>query len=181
MTRRHAADSISSGRRSDLAVSVADLLPHPGTTKRFAADAVLDGLAVSGSGVPPGASTTVDVELQALNDGIVVVGEVRAPWTGECRRCLKAAGGEVAAHVEEVYERDPVEGETRLLRDATVDLTELVRDAVLLELPVAPLCDDDCAGLCPTCGIDRNEGECGCAAEETDPRWAALADLRFDD
>ena len=172
MSKRHDAD---------LVVSVADLLPHPGKTKRFERDALLDDLAVSSSRVPAGAMTSVDVELQAVNDGIVVVGTVRAPWTGECRRCLKAAGGEVVAEVQEIYERDPVEGETRQLRDATVDLTEMARDAVLLELPIAPLCEDDCAGLCPTCGVDRNETACDCAATETDPRWAALSDLRFDD
>ncbi len=172
MTKHHTAQ---------LAVSVADLLPHPGKTKRVEREALLDGLAVSGSRVPDGATTSVDVELQAVNDGIVAVGTVRAPWVGECRRCLEPAGGEVAAEVHEVYERDPVEGETRQLRDATVDLTDLARDAVLLELPIAPLCDDDCAGLCPTCGIDRNQRDCGCAAEESDPRWAALSDLRFED
>lgn len=172
MTRNHTAT---------LAVSVADLLREPGRTKRFEAEALLDGLVVSGSAVPTGAPTTVEVELQAINDGIVAVGVVRAPWVGECRRCLKPAGGEVVADVQEIYERDPVEGETRQLRDATVDLTEMARDAVLLELPVAPLCEDDCAGLCPTCGIDRNDRSCDCASEESDPRWAALSDLRFEE
>ena len=168
-------------RHPELLVSVADLLPHPGSTKRIEREVLLDGLAVSSSRVPDGAATTLDLELQAVNDGIVAVGEVRAPWTGECRRCLKMTGGTIAAHVEEVFERDPVEGETRLLKDAGIDLTDLAREAVLLELPVAPLCEDDCAGLCPTCGVDRNETACDCAAEETDPRWAALSDLRFEE
>jgi uncharacterized protein len=168
-------------RHRDLAVSVADLLPHPGQTKRVQRDSVLDDLAVSGSRVPEGAPVRLDLELQAVNDGIVVVGDVRADWEGECRRCLQPAGGEVVAHVQEIYERDPVEGETRRLGDGIVDLTELARDAVLLELPLAPLCTDDCAGICPSCGIDRNQGDCDCQAEETDPRWAALSDLRFDD
>lgn len=181
MTSRPTGPSGRGSGKHDLEVSVADLLPHPGKTKRIERDALLDDLAVSGSRVPAGARTSVTVELQALNDGIVVVGTVRAPWAGECRRCLKAAGGEVVADVQEVYERDPVEGETRRLRDVTVDLTELARDAVLLELPIAPLCEDDCAGLCPTCGVDRNETACDCAAAESDPRWAPLSDLHFDD
>lgn len=166
---------------NDLKVSVADLLPHPGKTKRVERDAILEGLAVSGSSVPPGEPVHIDVELQAVNDGIVAVGTVRASWTGECRRCLEAAGGEIATDVQEIFERDPVEGETRPLRDATVDLTDMARDAVLLELPIAALCEDDCAGLCPTCGIDRNESSCDCAASEPDPRWAALEDLTFDE
>jgi uncharacterized protein len=168
-------------RHHDLEVSVANLLPHPGATEKVVREALLDGLAISASRVPDGAMTTVDLELQAVNDGVVAVGHIRAPWTGECRRCLRVAVGEVDAEVHEVYERDPVEGETRLLRGSEIDLTELVRDAVVLELPVAPLCDDDCAGLCPTCGVDRNETPCDCATEETDPRWAALSDLRFED
>jgi uncharacterized protein len=166
---------------ADLAVSVADLLPHPGQTKRVERDAVLDGLAISGSAVPPGAPVSVELELQAVNDGIVVVGTVRAPWEGECRRCLQRATGEVVAEVQEIYERDPVEGETRQLHDTVVDLTELTRDAVLLDLPIAPLCREDCAGLCPTCGANRNETTCDCVVDTKDPRWAALDDLRFED
>jgi uncharacterized protein len=165
----------------DLVVSVADLLPHPGATKRIERDAVLEGLAISASGVPEGEPVRLDLELQAVNDAIVAVGTVRAPWTGECRRCLKSAAGEVVSEVREVYERDPVEGETRLLRGSVVDLTELARDAVLLELPLAPVCRDDCAGLCPSCGVDRNETSCDCVPDTKDPRWAALEDITFDE
>jgi uncharacterized protein len=167
-------------RATDLVVSVADLLPHPGKTKRVDRDVILDELAISSSRVPDGAPVSLALELQSVNDAIVAVGEVRAPWTGECRRCLKPTGGEVVAQVHEIYERDPVEGETRQLGDALVDLTDLARDAVLLELPLAPLCLEDCAGLCPTCGVDRNTTSCDCATEVRDPRWAALDDLRFD-
>jgi uncharacterized protein len=52
-----------------------------------------------------------------------------------------------------------------------------VRDAIVLELPMAPLCRDDCRGLCPQCGADRNEADCGCVAP-ADPRWANLDVLR---
>jgi uncharacterized protein len=61
--------------------------------------------------------------------------------------------------------------------DDRVDLGPLVRDAIVLELPMAPLCRDDCAGLCPVCGANRNEGDCGCVAPR-DPRWANLDVLR---
>lgn len=168
-------------RTAELVVSVADLLPHPGATKPIEREAILDGLAVSGSRVPDGERVRVEVELQAVNDGIVAVGTVRAPWVGECRRCLRAITGDVVAEVREIYERDPVEGETRLLEDVVVDLTEMARDAVLLELPLAPLCVEDCAGLCPVCGSNRNDSTCECVVETKDPRWAALEDLTFDE
>jgi uncharacterized protein len=61
--------------------------------------------------------------------------------------------------------------------DDTIDLGPLVRDAIVLELPMAPLCREDCRGLCPQCGADRNEGDCSCAAPK-DPRWANLDVLR---
>lgn len=166
---------------TELVVSVADLLPHPGATKRVERDEVLDDLGISASRVPEGEPVRVEVELQAVNDGIVAVGTVRASWVGECRRCLKEARGEVGAEVQEIYERDPVEGETRKLAGIEVDLTELARDAVLLELPLAPLCRADCAGLCPTCGADLNESGCDCVVETKDPRWAALEDITFDE
>ena len=61
--------------------------------------------------------------------------------------------------------------------DETIDLGLLARDAVVLELPMAPLCREDCAGLCVQCGANRNEGDCGCVAPR-DPRWANLDVLR---
>lgn len=168
-------------RTAELVVPVADLLPHPGKTKRVEREVVLDDLGISSARVPEGEPVRLDLELQAVNDGIVAVGTVAAPWVGECRRCLKAARGEASAAVQEVYERDPVEGETRKLAGIEVDLTELVRDAVLLELPLAPLCRADCAGLCPTCGVDLNESGCECVVEDKDPRWAALEQITFDE
>ncbi len=59
-----------------------------------------------------------------------------------------------------------------------VDLAPLVRDAVLLGLPPAPLCEEGCLGLCPVCGANRNEARCSCDASPPDPRWAALDALR---
>jgi uncharacterized protein len=59
-----------------------------------------------------------------------------------------------------------------------VDLDELVREQIVLALPSRHLCREDCKGLCQKCGADLNAGDCSCAQVETDPRWAALADLK---
>jgi uncharacterized protein len=102
---------------------------------------------------------------------------VIAPWAGECRRCLAPASGVLELPVRELYTEDGDGDETYPLADDEVDLEPLVRDAVLLELPRAPLCRPNCLGLCPTCGANRNEEACGCEAPR-DPRWGALDVLR---
>ena len=82
-------------------------------------------------------------------------------------------------HVDELFEPHPLEGETYQLDDDVIDLEPLVRDALLLELPLAPLCAPDCAGLCPTCGVNHNLTRCECVTTEIDPRWAALRSLEL--
>ena len=86
--------------------------------------------------------------------------------------------GEVAAEVEELFVTDSEEGETYPILGDHIDLEPMVREVLVLGLPMAPVCRPDCAGLCPTCGVDRNRGPCACPAGETDPRWAALDALR---
>jgi uncharacterized protein len=80
--------------------------------------------------------------------------------------------------VRELFETTPDEEDIYLLKGDQIDLEPLVRDAVLLELPQAPLCTEGCRGLCPTCGTNLNEGTCPCETEVRDPRWAALDELR---
>jgi uncharacterized protein len=160
---------------------VADLLRRPGETREEHLASPLPGLAVVASSVPEGAPVRLDAELQSVNEGIVLKGTVRAPWQGECRRCLRPVSGELAVEVLEVFEDEPTEGETSKLDGVQVDLEPVVREAVLLDLPLAPLCREDCGGLCPECGVLLDEVDCGHGAGDADPRWSALEGLRFDD
>lgn len=140
----------------------------------------LGDLVVSSSRVPEGASVSFRGSVEPMNadDAVVVSGTVTAPWEGQCRRCLEPARGEVVAEVREIFEPDPTEGETYPLAADSVKLEPLVREAVMLGLPQAPLCKADCAGLCAECGANRNDGDCGCRQDTKDPRWAALDALR---
>jgi uncharacterized protein len=171
---------VTAGGHHQLVVPVADLLRRPGSAREEHREAVLDGLAVTGSAVPTGCPVTVDAHLQSVNEGIVVTGHVRAPWRGECRRCLRPVQGEVDATILEVFEAEPVEGETRRLAGTTIDLEPVAREAVLLELPLAPLHAEHCRGLCDQCGADLNEDPAHAHEEERDPRWAGLDALRFE-
>ncbi len=111
----------------------------------------------------------------------MVAGTARAPWEGECRRCLCEVTGTAEARIEEIFVTEPEEGETYPILGDHIDLEPLAREAIVLALPLAPLCRADCAGLCSTCGADLNGGPCGCPPADTDPRWAALDALRHVD
>lgn len=163
-----------------LRVSVADLLRQPGSRRHVDLEADLGELAVMTSRTPEGATTVLELDLDALPDGVTVTGTVSVPWVGACRRCLREVTGRIDASVREVFERHPTEGETWPLAGDQIDMEPLARESVLLDLPVVPLCRDDCKGLCPECGVDRNDVDCGHTAEGGDPRWAALDALRFD-
>ncbi len=159
--------------------NVADLLHRPGSRRALRLEAPLPGLAVTGSAVPDDAPVAIDVLLERVPEGIVVRGVVRAPWDGPCSRCLRPVTGVVESQLQELFETEPLEGETYPLAHDHVDLALPMRDAVLLELPIAPLCRDDCAGLCPVCGRDRNDDPCSCEQTTPDPRWAALSQLEL--
>lgn len=158
-------------------VHAAKLLRQLGSRWHEVRRGVVDDLACSGSAVPAGAEVEADVVLESVIGGVAVTGTVRAQWTGTCRRCLEPATGSVEVAVREHFTRGGDGEETYPLDDGEVDLEPMVRDAVLLELPQAPLCREGCLGLCPLCGSDRNVEPCDCEPP-ADPRWAALDVLR---
>jgi uncharacterized protein len=126
--------------------------------------------------VPVGARVTLDLRLEAVMDGVLVSGTVVAPVRAECGRCLAPVEDEVEVDVQELFAYDPdPEGDTSLMEGDFIDLEPLVRDAVLLGLPLNPVCREDCAGLCAGCGEALADLPAGHGHDETDPRWAALA------
>ena len=116
----------------------------------------------------------VELRLTALNDGIDVDGTVSAEWATVCRRCLVDVSGTAVGVVDELYQIEPLDPDAYLIEDGQRDLAPLIRETVLLELETERLCRDDCAGLCPVCGIDRNSDECSCDTSVRDDRWAGL-------
>ena len=150
-------------RRRPFALSVAPVLRHAVAIQREQLSGPIPDLVVCGSTVPEDSEVAVDVALEAAHPGVLVSGVVRAPWVGECRRCLGAAGGQIVAEVRELFEPDGDPETTYALEGEQVDFEAMARDAILCELPLAPLCQPGCRGLCPVCGGDRNLDECRCA------------------
>jgi uncharacterized protein len=147
-----------------------------------------DGL---GSGlvlVPAGSDVDLDLRFEAVSEGVLVTGSATAPLAGECARCLDPLASTIEVSFQELYRylRDPGEdgadGEDRNLDGDFLDLEPAFRDAVVLALPLSPLCREDCPGLCTECGArladvgpDHGHGD------KVDPRWGALAKLELND
>ena len=125
-----------------------------------------------------------DLQLEVAGVELIAQGGIDIAWRGPCRRCLEDQDGLTSVEVQEIFQKHPVEGETYPLDEDQVDLEPMVREVVLLNLPVAPLCRDDCPGpdpdRFPTSVVPDPDPD---AVEEppADPRWAALSELTFDD
>jgi uncharacterized protein len=175
------------GRPPSLRFRVRDLQRHAGSTEEVSGELDLSGARVGVVEVGPDL-VRVELLLESLRGGVRAEGSARSTWRGECRRCLGEAVGVVEAEVSEVFADavgtlDRPDGETAdLVEDGWIEVGPAVRDAVLLSLPLAPLCAPGCPGPSPSefpVGIEGGADE-EPGAEVPDPRWAALAELRFD-
>jgi uncharacterized protein len=137
--------------------------------------------------VPEGSPVDLDLRLEAVLEGVLVTGEARAELEGECVRCLEPIHREVDAGFQELFLYDDTrtaqdvseeDDEVSMLQDDLVDLEPLLRDAVVLELPLQPVCQDDCPGLCPECGARLMDDPDHTHEAAIDPRWADLAALQ---
>jgi uncharacterized metal-binding protein YceD (DUF177 family) len=133
-------------------------------------------------GVPEGAEVSLRVRLESVMEGVLVSGEVDVPLVGSCARCLEPVEDTLELDLQELFaysgsttEATSDEDEVRLVENDTIDLEPLVRDAVVLSLPLAPVCSDDCRGLCVDCGQRLADLPPDHAHEIVDPRWAGLA------
>lgn len=128
-------------------------------------------------GVPEGAEVQIDLRLETLHDGILVSAEVDATATGECVRCLTEVALPVEVDIQELFAYSEDEAFEYQVQDDHVDLEPVIRDAVVLSLPFQPVCQEDCPGLCPECGVRLLDNPGHEHEEPIDPRWAALAGL----
>lgn len=133
--------------------------------------------------VPAGADVELDIRFEAVMEGVLVTGTARMPLTGECARCLDPIATTFEADFQELFVYpdtrsggEAAEDEHRLEGDL-IDLEPVLRDAVVLALPLSPLCREDCPGLCPECGERLADVGPDHHHEAVDSRWAALRAL----
>ncbi|QQC93996.1 DUF177 domain-containing protein [Streptomyces alfalfae] len=176
-------DTHELGRRPGAMQRVTREVEAPGPPGVFGIEGVI--------GVPQGAPVQLDVRLESVMEGVLVTGTARASAEGECVRCLEPLELELAADFQEMFSYpdaddrgraaepadDAEEDEDRLfLEDGMFDLEPVLRDAVVLALPMQPVCQDDCPGLCSQCGA-RLADDPDHHHDAVDIRWAALQGL----
>jgi uncharacterized protein len=122
---------------------------------------------------------------------VQVKGSISTQAEVECDRCLQSINIPVEADfdvgyiraseysADETHELEDDDLNISVVEDEIIDMDDLAREQVLLAMPTRSLCREDCKGLCPVCGINKNMQACTCESKEVDPRWGALKDLRF--
>lgn len=160
-----------------LVVNAAELLRRPGSTKDVDVFVTAEDCGFNDSRIDD-SPVHVKLHLEALSDGIAVTGTASAHWHGECRRCLEPVSEESHVAIDELYQLVVTDPDAYPIENDQLTLLPMVRENILIAVPQWLLCRPDCAGLCPQCGADLNEGPCGCAPPPTDDRFAALSELK---
>lgn len=162
-------------------IDVRDLIGHPGSSRQVHVSEPIPNLAARLAVVPEDRPVGAELLIESVVEGILVSGPLRGLMVLTCARCLKGFEAEFDLDLQELYAPDAgAEDEEYPLVEGAVDLEPMIRDAVLLAMPFAPLCRPDCLGLCERCGGDRNLDECSCPPA-VDSRWAPLLDLNLED
>lgn len=171
--------------RAPLVLDTRELPRRPGAMRTLSVVVPAPGdLGLELIGVPEGADLTLDLRMESVTEGVLVTGTVTGPLEGECGRCLRPISDELTVRIQELYaypdsatDETTDEDEVGRLQDDLLELEPALRDAVVLALPVNPLCRDDCPGLCSECGVHWDELPEDHSHRQVDPRWAALEGL----
>ncbi len=178
--------------RQPLVVDTHELGRRPGSMRRVTKTVPAPvNLGTPVAHVVPGSAIVLDLRLESVMEGVLVTGTAEATLSGECGRCLEPVTDELEVDLQElfVYSADRSRGkpapgqaadedEEPTMVEDLLDLEPTLRDAIVLEMPLTPLCNPDCSGLCAGCGARLDDVEPDHSHEQADPRWAALAQLR---
>ncbi len=169
--------------RDPFVLDIRSLGRRPGTMTEVHRTAVTpERLGLEMVGIPAASEVDLDLRLESVSEGVLVSGTVCGDTEGQCSRCLEPVDGTVTVFLTELFaypdsetEQTTDADEIHRINDDRIDLEQSIIDAVALELPMSPLCTEDCAGLCSVCGVRMATAEPGHGHEMIDPRWAGLA------
>lgn len=171
----------------ELRIRIADLMKEVGSSKDV--EVAFDKPEISVGELLFRLPEALVAELSITNaeESFLVRGSLKGIAEISCSRCLSPAKIKIEIKIEEeVLSIDEIESDDADgLPDSyshdydSIDLSPMIEQTLIIDLPAVPLCKNDCAGLCPVCGLDRNLDQCDCELERTDPRWDALNSLKL--
>ena len=164
----------------DLKVSVVEILGRPGANRQVSIVKPLEGVRL-GLAELERRPIAAELTLESVVEGVLVTGPVSGEVRCRCARCLTEFDAAVEVDVCELYaSAGHLEEDEDVYRISgeEMDLEPMLRDELTLALPLNPLCRQDCKGMCARCGRELNDGACDCTEDTSDPRWAALDELR---
>ncbi|MCC2593258.1 YceD family protein [Tessaracoccus sp. OS52] len=167
-------------RRSPLVIDILELGRGAGSMREVSRTVPAPAdLGIEVIGVPEGSDIELDLRLESVVEGVLVSGTATVQLHGDCARCLREIEDTETYRLQELffYPGHEVEEDDRAIVDESIDLEGVLRDAVVLELPFTPLCEEDCLGLCPECGFNLNDDPAHGHEPVIDARWAALTEL----
>ena len=165
----------------DFLIPVHDLMHKPGQMREKAFEVALDEeLGNYAVAIAAGEKLEIDIRLESVHEGILATGDVFATAKGECSRCLDEIETAVEVDFQELFAYSGTSEDDFVVEDEQIDIDQVIRDAVVLSLPFQPVCDKDCAGLCPTCGAKYKDDPQHAHEAAIDPRWNELKSLKED-
>lgn len=167
---------------SEYKVSVRDLMHKPGHMRELkldirTPDQMGEGIAL----IPKGSELDLDVRLESVHEGILATGEVFVDADAECSRCLEPLTVPIEVDFQELFTYSLSNEDDHVVEDEQLNLEQVIRDAVVLNLPLHPLCSSDCQGLCVDCGAKMAENPHHVHDAPIDSRWKALEELTKQD
>ena len=158
-------------------IDVSLILKKPGASMSFDVSGEVRDLDIPGGAVSVSGPFSVKGVATSLGEGVYVEANAKGSVRLTCSRCLSPfdLNMELSCEAKFVPETEAVQGERDdelevfMLHDSTCDLDEMLRHEIVLNVPMKPLCREDCRGICPVCGKNLNEGDCACPKDGAQP------------
>ena len=173
-------------QQSPFRINLHELPRRAGEMKEYHLDfQAPDEIGVPLLAIPRGTKLDIEMRAESVDDGVLISGEINSFAKGECGRCLEPINEEISQRFQELFfyesrvSDNPDEDEDIFVMDGDfVDIEIPIRDAVILAMPLNPLCDSECEGLCPGCGEKWSTLAQDHSHESIDPRWKGLSDWK---
>lgn len=158
-------------------INVSSILKNPDLKLKAEGEVHVSHISYKGEEISINAPIKVDATVENTGKNLLLTGIVKTELILKCSRCLEDFKYDLEAEFEEeLSNKDNEDGSIKFEGD-TIDLTDIVINNILLSLPMKAVCSENCKGLCPYCGKNKNHEECDCTDKEIDPRLTVLKDL----